>query len=231
VFSLSGRDRLLKVLSVSLLATFGAIALSGAAEGAVTPVHRTTASPTSILSAFERAWADVRAYTATITLFEKQDSRMQRAVYEYSFSKPSHATLHVVSGTSAGDTLEWNGGSTVVAHRGSGFLSVFKKTFSLHDKATTTIRGSSVDELSFGAIFAHAEHVRGALRLGPTGTVNGVATQSLTLIPTSASDAGYTREVVDLSTSTHLPVRVLGYHGKMLVRQVDFSQVHVTSQR
>lgn len=77
MFSLSGRDRLLKVLSVSLLATFGAIALSGAAEGAVTPLHRTTASPTSILSAFERAWADVRAYTATITLFEKQDSRMQ----------------------------------------------------------------------------------------------------------------------------------------------------------
>jgi len=48
----------------------------------------------------------------------------------------------------------------------------------------------------------------------------------VTLIPTkSATDTGLTREIVDISRTTHLPVAVLGYAGQTLVRTVDFSNV------
>jgi hypothetical protein len=65
----------------------------------------------------------------------------------------------------------------------------------LHDPLVTTLRGSSIDQLSFGAI----------------------------------PDAGLTREVVELSAQTHLPLRVLGYEGSTLVRRIDFSNVKLPS--
>lgn len=215
----------LRAFCVIMLALLPALALSGSGAAAAT-THLATPTRSSTLGQFERAWSGVQGYTARITLFEKEGSKVQRAVYTYTFSKPSQATLHVVSGTSAGDTLKWDGGTTVVASRGSGLLSIIKKKFSLHDPSVTTIRGSSVDQLGFGAILAHAQSIAGTLRPGTIATAGGVATQPLTLIPAvGARDAGYTREVVALSTTTHLPVRVLGYDGQTLVREVDFSQV------
>jgi hypothetical protein len=56
--------------------------------------------------------------------------------------------------------------------------------------------------------------------------VNGEATQVVALVPRSATlDGGLTREVVLLSKTTFLPVRVLGYVGNVLVRDIDFSNV------
>jgi hypothetical protein len=63
--------------------------------------------------------------------------------------------MHVLSGPNAGVAVVWGGGTTVIAHRGSGLAAMFKKTFALHDPQATTIRGSSIDQLSFGAILLH----------------------------------------------------------------------------
>jgi hypothetical protein len=38
---------------------------------------------------------------------------------------------------------------------------------------------------------------------------------------------GLTHEIVDISAMNALPVRVLGYEGETLVRQVDFSNIKV----
>ena len=185
-----------------------------------------TSASSSALNDFANAFAAVSQYTATVTLFEQNGTRIQRAVYDYTFQKPASVTLHVISGASAGDTLVWNGGSTVVAHRGSGLFSVFKKTFSLHDPATTTIRGSSIDELGFGAILVHASQTAGILSSRSGGAVRGEATEAITLLPKSATlDGGYTREILQLSTASRLPVRVLGYEGSKLVREIDFSNL------
>ena len=44
------------------------------------------------------------------------------------------------------------------------------------------------------------------------------------MVPASTlADAGLTLEIVDRSSATHMPVRILGYVGPTLVRQVDFS--------
>jgi hypothetical protein len=58
--------------------------------------------------------------------------------------------------------------------------------------------------------------------------IDGVDTEAVTLLPTSSvGDTGLTREIVDISTVTHTPARVLGYDGPTLVRQIDFSKVNL----
>lgn len=55
----------------------------------------------------------------------------------------------------------------MVTRRGSGLAALFKKTLSLHDPLATTTRGSSIDQLSFGAILAHAQQEAGSLHERP----------------------------------------------------------------
>jgi hypothetical protein len=105
---------------------------------------------------------------------------------------------------------------------------MFKKTISLHDPLVTTLQGSSIDQLSFGAILAHGQQAAGTLSATPGETIDGVATNAVTLtVADPATNAGLTREVVELSTLTNLPIRVLGYEGSALVRKVDFSNVKI----
>ena len=107
---------------------------------------------------------------------------------------------------------------------------MFKKTLSLHDPLVTTLRGSSIDQLSFGAILAHGLQQGGSLSEAPGEVIDGIPVNAVTLIPAqSGADAGLTREVVELSAVTHLPVRVLGYAGPTLVRRLDFSNIKLQS--
>jgi len=178
--------------------------------------------------AFANAWADIKGYSSTDTAYERKGTVIQNIVFNYTFTKPSTATMSVIRGPNAGVTLVWNGGSTVVAHKGTGFTAMFKRKFPLHDPQVTTIRGSSIDQLSFSAILAHALQTAGPITQAPGPTINGIATDAVTLIPTkSANDTGLTREVVEISRTTHFPVAVLGYVGQTLVRTVDFSNVKV----
>jgi hypothetical protein len=189
---------------------------------AVTPV------PTSNLNAFASAWSRINAYSATITIFERKGEQFQNLVFDYTFRKPSGVTLHARSGPNTGVTLLWNGGSTVVGQRGSGLAGLFKKTLSLHDPLVTSIRGASVDELSFGAILAHAEQTPGAISEYSGEIIDGIATDAVSLTPAvPASSAAFSREVVEISTTTHVPARVLGYEGALLVRKVEFSNVKI----
>jgi hypothetical protein len=197
-------------------------------SASITPLHLIPLAVPPAWAAFEQAWTNITAYSTTITVFERQGTQVQNSVFDYTFQKPSSATAHSNVGVDAGATLVWDGGDTVVAHRGTGLMALFKKRFSLHDPAVTTIRGSSVDQLSFGAFLAHSQGTPGTISQDAGPIILGIPTQAVTLIPTSAvANAGLTREIVDLSTITNLPVRVLGYEGETLVRQVDFSNVKV----
>ena len=187
-----------------------------------------TADVARELNEFVQAWAAVQAYSATVTVFERKGTQVQNVVFDYRFRKPTNVTVHVVSGTNAGVTLTWNGGPTVVGRRGSGIAALFKRTLSLHDPLATTIRGSSIDQLSFGAILAHARGI-GTLATAPSEEIDGNATEAMSLTSADpAANAGLTREILALSPITHLPVRVLGFNGPTLVRQIDFSKVVLT---
>jgi hypothetical protein len=201
-----------------------------AVESMTAPIAPLLPTPTVVeipaLAAFESTWPAVAAYSTTVTIFEQKGAQVLNSAFEYTFRKPSNATVYYPSGQNAGVTLVWSGGSTVVGHRGSGLLALFKKTYSLHDPILLTIRGSSIDQLSFAAIFAHTQAIAGTMSQGAGPTIAGNPTEAVTLVPSSsAADTGLTREVVYISTMLNLPIRVLGYEGTTLVRQVDFSNI------
>jgi hypothetical protein len=207
----------------SLIALIVACAMLSLLGTMTTPSARPSPPPPA-WGAFEYAWGGVAGYSTAIAVFEHKGAQVQNVVFDYTFHKPSSATVHVVRGPNAGVTLEWNGGDTVVAHRGSGLLAMFKKTFSLHDPLVTTIRGSSIDQLSFAAILSHGQNTPGTASQAPGPVIEGVPTQAVAIVPTSAlANTGLTLEIVDLSSTTYMPVRVLGYDGATLVRQVDFT--------
>jgi outer membrane lipoprotein-sorting protein len=183
-------------------------------------------APPPILEAFARAWNEVTAYSATVSVFSAKGADAQNIVFSYTFRKPSSFIVHVVQGPNAGVTLTWDGGPTVQASRGRGLFSLLKRTISLHDPLVTTVRAESIDQLSYGAILAHAEQTPGMLAQSPGESIAGTATQALSLVPIDpADDAGLSREVIEISTATELPIRIEGYEGQTLVRKIDFSDV------
>jgi outer membrane lipoprotein-sorting protein len=200
------------------------------------PVNAQTLGPASAtvpsalppaLQAFARAWKGLMGYRATVTVFSAKGTTAQHIVFAYTFHKPSSFTVHVVAGPNAGVTLTWNGGPTVEASRGGGFFaSIVKRSIPLHDPLVTTIRGAALDQLSYGAILAHAEQTPGALVQTPGELIAGTPTQALSLVPSDpVADAGLSREIIEISTATQLPIRIEGYEGATLVSTIDFSDV------
>ncbi len=104
-----------------LFAAINALGAGSVADAKMTPA----------LAAFDQAWKGVSAYNATITIFERDGSRTQSMVFDYRFTKPSSIAVRVAAGANKGATLAWGGGSTVVVRRGSGFLSLFRRTVPL----------------------------------------------------------------------------------------------------
>jgi len=83
-----------------------------------------------------------------------------------------------------------------------------------------------MDQLSYGAILAHAEQTPGTLAQSLGEPIAGTVTQALSLVPSDpAADAGLSREIIEISPATQLPIRVEGYEGTTLVRKIDFSDV------
>ncbi len=203
--------------------------LAAGGSGVASPTTHPTATSGAAsreLDAFARALAGVSRYSATVSIYDRKGAQSQNVVFDYAFSKPSNVTVHVITGPNTGIRLDWNGGATVVARRGSGLAAMFSKTLSLHDPLITTLQGASIDQLSFGAILSHAQQALDRLSVAPGGTVDGVTTNVLTLIPDAPTiDAGVTREVVEMSAATHLPIRVLGYNGATLVSTIGFSNI------
>lgn len=192
---------------------------------AAIPAHAQNAEPPA-WAAFNDLWKSVTSYSATVIVFERKGNEVQSSVLDYTFRKPSSATVHFTAGQNAGVTVVWNGGDTVVAHRGTGLAALFKKTFSLYDPHVTTIRGSSIDQLSFAAMLAHSLDTPGIVSQDVGPAILGIPTEAVTLVPTSSvGGTGLTREVVDIAVPTGLPLRILGYEGDTLVRQIDFSNI------
>jgi hypothetical protein len=209
--------------------TFVAAALVGLVPAPL-PAQPIQPAPAAWI-AFQTAWANDTAYTATVAMMERDGTQEQNSVLDYTFQKPANATVHFVAGTDAGVTVVWNGGETVIAHRGAGLMAMFKKSFPLHDPQVTTIRGSSIDQLSFAAFIAHARDTPGIVTEDAGPTILNVPTVAVTLIPASpAVDTGLTREVIDLAVTTNLPLRVLGYVQDTLVREIDFTNIQCQAQ-
>jgi hypothetical protein len=183
----------------------------------------------SAWDAFARACSGLSGYTARVTAFERSGDRAQTLIIDYAFHKPENVTGRILDGPNRGAILVWDGGPTMRAHLGSGMLYGLAKTLPLHDPSATSVRGSSIDELAFPYVLAHGDDTPGSVVQQPGETIDGMPTDAIVLAPANPNaDGGLTREVIELSAATHLPLRILGYEGAMLVRQVDYADLQLT---
>lgn len=175
------------------------------------------------LDQFASAVASLNGYDATIQLMEVKGGQTENAVYAYSFTKPKSVTMNIKQGPNAGATVTWSGGSNVNASKSGPFGIRMGKNVSLDDPMVTSLRGYTVSDLSFAGILAHAQQTAGTLSSGTT-KLDGATVAAVTLnVANPAQNNGMTREVLYLSESTHLPVRIDGFAGSQLVRSYRFT--------
>jgi outer membrane lipoprotein-sorting protein len=174
---------------------------------------------------FAQAVAGINDYTVTITTHETAGTRVQDRVYEYAFKKPSFAKIETVSGPGRGSAAVWHGGDTVRGHQG-GFLAPIRLTVGIHDGRAVSLRGDTIDSASFPYQLDHFRSTKGELTEAAGPAIAGVVTEELTLKPADpAADGNVTRDVLYLSTVTHLPVRRERFEGDQLVKQEDFTNL------
>ena len=175
------------------------------------------------LDQFAAAVASLNGYDATIQLFETKGGQTENAVYTYSFAKPKSVTMNIKQGPNSGATVTWTGGSNVNASKSGAFGIRMGKNVSLDDPLVTSLRGYTVSDLSFPGILAHAQQTAGTLSSGTT-KLDGASVGAVTLnVANPSQNNGMTREVLYLSESTHLPVRIDGFTGSTLVRSYRFT--------
>ena len=175
------------------------------------------------LTAFGKTWEAMNGYKTSIHCFSAKDGKTENSQFSYTFTKPSSISMSIVSGPRAGNTVTWSGGDTVTAGKG-----MFTKKFSLNDSAVTSLRGATVVDLSFGAILKHAEGLKGTKSAAPT-TIDGAPANAVTVnVADPSTDNGLTREVLYLSGSTDLPVRVDGYVDAQLANSCTFGNTAKT---
>jgi hypothetical protein len=176
--------------------------------------------------AFGRTWAALNGYGARVAAFERNGAQAQTLIVDYTFRKPTSVTAHIIQGPNPGAIVVWNGGPTMQAHLGGGLLYGLSRTLSLHDPSAESPRGSSLDELSYAYVLRHGSTTAGIVTQTLGETIGGVATDAVTLVPADpAADGGLTREVVEIATTTHLPMRILGYTGTTLVRDIEYAKL------
>jgi outer membrane lipoprotein-sorting protein len=176
------------------------------------------------LTAAAAAYAKISGYSTTAHVYQVKDSQTQNSVYNYTFAKPTSVTMNIVSGPNSGATVTWTGGTSVRAGKG-----MFTKTVDLTDPLVLSLRGMTIVALSFGAILQHAAETAGALSASTT-TLGGASVNLVNLdVANPQGDNGLTREVLYLSQSTNLPVRVDGFIGSTLVQTVSFENTALSS--
>lgn len=175
------------------------------------------------LTAATAAYAKISGYHTTAHVYQVKGTETQNSVYDYTFAKPTSVSMNIVSGPNNGATVTWTGGTSVRAGKG-----MFTKTVDLTDPMVLSLRGMTIVQLSFGSILQHAAEAAGTLTASTT-TLGGATVNLVNLdVANPQGDDGLTREVLYLSQSTNLPVRVDGFVGTTLVQTVSFENTTTT---
>lgn len=203
----------------ALLTTLAALA---------TPVSSTSApTHTDAVAAFANAWAGIDHYRATLEIHETSGNDVQDRTYAFEFTKPTTATIAIVSGPGRGGKIFWTGGEDAVGSP-PGILSALRIHLSIHDRRAATLRGDTVAMASFGWVLDHVRHLGAAAHEEPGGIVDGNPTTEVTFdVANPKDDDGLTREIVTLSNATKLPVEVRRYIGTQLVKSIHYRDVTI----
>ncbi|MGH7727206.1 MAG: hypothetical protein ACREM2_00220 [Vulcanimicrobiaceae bacterium] len=171
--------------------------------------------------AFVAATEQIHDYTVTIVAHEVLGGRTQDRTYRYDFQRPMEAKSTILDGPGKGSVGVWDGGTTVRGHQG-GLLSFVTLEVGVHDPRATDLRGNTIETAAFPVLVTRFPAL-GPLSEGPGPTIDGQATiEASVTVEAPSADHGLTRETLDLSSQTHLPLRHEGYTGTELVQRDDF---------
>lgn len=172
------------------------------------------------LESFAQAWANVQSYSCVVSFHEVDGSRVQDRVMRVTFEKPYNTRVDILAGDGRGGAVVWRGGDTVRGHEG-GWLSPVKMNVDIHDRRVTTLRGATLADANWGALYQHlttmhADAVQTVV-LGDTTTITYE-------IPDPPGDGNVTKEVLMLGGNS-LPIEYDTYVGEELVSHVTTSDV------
>lgn len=177
------------------------------------------------LGAFAAAWAKVDDYTCKIVTHETKGSAVQDRTYAFAFKKPQLARILVESGPGRGSGAAWHGGDTVSGHQG-GILSGIHLHVNIHDRRATSLRGDTMNTASFQYLLDYYTAGEAHETQSPGPVIDGAPTEEIALDdPDPSKTDGVTREILFISTKTHLPVVRQRFEGTALVKSEHFIDV------
>ncbi len=207
----------------------------GAAPGSARIATAVT-SHTDSLSAFDHLMADWKAlqgYSMTIESHEVLGDRVSDHELRYTFTKPHHAQLDVVTGNKSGSTMVWDGGPTASAYK-RGLLSFVKIRGGVYDADLTSLRGNGVLSPDMGDLIACFNAYRSRLQERSGPAIGGQPTDVVSLPyagvscpDDSTTDKAVTRDAIYISRSTGLILRQKRYVGAKLVERFDLTDYKI----
>ncbi len=187
-----------------------------------------SAAPAGAGSPFDRLvddWQSIHDYSVTIDAHEVLGDQTDQHELHYSFVKPDHARLDVISGSKSGSTIVWNGGDSVVAYRRS--MSFLKMHGSPTQKDLTSLRGNGVLSPNMGDLVACFGEHRESLEVRDGPLVDGDPTDEIALpykdvaCPDDppADRGAVTLDVLDVSRKTGMIVQRTRFAGDVQVER------------
>lgn len=216
-------------MTAALLA--GLAVLVAAPRGVAAQTHGTE------LEQLEAFWSKLSDLQVLIVAHEFDGKTHQNRRMRYAYLRPSHAKIELLDGPFKGMVAVWKGGDTVVAYK-RGMLSAFKKTFGLHDKMVTSLRGNGVTTPELGpALQCFAAHP-GQVQQMPGPVFEGQETVMVVVedknglhCPTDSplDAASITKDVILVNRATHLPLRRTRYAGDTQVEEWILVDLRINS--
>jgi outer membrane lipoprotein-sorting protein len=216
------RQQFVPASAVLCLALFAAAPIRPAgAENKATPAF----------TEFVKAFADVSDFQERILTHETSDDGkdVQDRTYDYRWKRPNFARITIIDGPGKGGVASWQGGDKVSGHQG-GILAMIHLTLDIHDKRATSQRGDTLDTASFAWQVAHFQNTPGTLSEAAGPTLDGHASTAVTLaVSDPKSNGNVSRDVLDISNATHLPLRRQQFVGAQLVKSETFMDVKLNN--
>ncbi len=175
--------------------------------------------------AFITASAAIKDYSVTVHETDQSDPPKvvsEDRVLHFKYSKPCYGRVDVISGRLAGSAAQWQGGHKLKGHLG-GEISHLKAIVPDTDPKTTDIRGLPMYAAFFPWIIDRFNEA-GTITAAPGPAVNGVPTDVITITGGDPKKQfGFTKNVMTLSSVTHLPLINDGYTGDKVTLHAEFS--------
>ena len=216
----------LGVVSAPTAAPVDDAAMTAAMAACFEPAVPVPANAPAAYMQFVGAAAAIKDYTVTVQEQDETDPPhvvSEDRVLHFKYGKPCYGRVDVISGRLAGAAAQWQGGHKLKGHLG-GDVSHIKQVVPDTDPKTTDVRGLPMYAGYFPWIIDRFNEA-GTITAAPGPTMDGVATDVVTITGGDPKKQfGFTKNVMTLSSTTHLPLVNDGFTGDRRTLHAVFSE-------